>query len=330
MTTWTAKESGRLDKLVAEHITDFSRSQLQKLIEQGFVRVENEVVTLTKHSVKSGANLSFTPPNPDPLFPKSEEIPLEILYEDDAILVINKPVDMVVHPNNFHESGTLVQAILAIRPEISRALYDKDSEVSRLRPGIVHRLDKDTSGVMVIAKTSDALQHLAQQFHAHSTQKEYRAVLYGSLTANQTVTAPIQRKGSSDKNRMGASHDPEEGRTAISHFSPLSVMAPYAAWPQETVTLAKITIETGRTHQIRVHSKFIGHPVLGDALYGNKPSIHLSKKLGISHQLLHAYSLTITHPTSGKSCTFQAPLPESFQVITNLSHDVQTHPVQLG
>jgi 23S rRNA pseudouridine1911/1915/1917 synthase len=312
MSTWKSEQEGRLDSYLAQVVPSFSRSKLQKFIEEGKAKVNGSVVAVSKFSIKPGDEITFDTPAADPLFPLPEKGEVPIIFEDDVLIVVNKPVGMVVHPNSFQEHGTLVQALLTTHPEIAHALYDAENPVSRLRPGIVHRLDKETSGVMVVAKTSEALQILAQQFHNHTTKKIYETILYGALKEEQTVDAPIRRKGGGNKNRMGASHNPEEGRAARTHFTPVKIWSPYASWPQEEVTHARCSIETGRTHQIRVHAKFIGHPVLGDELYGNKPSRRLSEKLGITHQVLHAASLTFVHPHTGKEMTFEAPLPALF------------------
>ena len=319
MSTWTTNTTGRLDVVLASHLPDYSRSKLQKYIEAGQVLVNQKVIVSPKQIIVEGDILVFQEPKGDPLYPLSEDISLTILFEDDDILAINKPVGMVVHPNDFHSSGTLVQAILHIRPDIEKAVYDAENPVSRLRPGIVHRLDKDTSGVILVAKTGSALANLAEQFQNHSVKKEYATLLYGQLTRKQTVDAPLQRKGGGDKNRMGASHDPEQGRAAITHLNPIKSWAPYASWPHEYMTYARVHIETGRTHQIRVHAKFIGHPVMGDSLYGNKPSQRLSEKLGMTHQMLHAASITFTHPTSGIIQTVEAPLTENFSNLLSLT-----------
>lgn len=312
MSTWNANEPGRLDVLVAQQEGSYSRVKIQRLIEEGNVTLNNQVCLSPKHGVKAGDVIAFTPPPAEPTQLEAHAIDLDILFEDEHLLVINKPAGMIVHPNSFYEQKTLVQAVLALYPEVARAVYDPENEISRLRPGIVHRLDKDTSGVIVVAKTEAALKNLAEQFHNHTTEKTYTAILYGTLTEKKTIDAPIRRKGGGDKNRMGASHDPEEGRAAVSHIKPIKSWTPSTKWPQETVTLVEVVIETGRTHQIRVHSKFIGYPVMGDTLYGNKPSIRLSEKLGITRQLLHATTLAFTHPITGERLRFTAPLPQDF------------------
>lgn len=297
-------EGERLDKFLAGHLPHFSRSRIQRLIEEGHVSVHSEQVTSPKYVLKEREEVRFAEPEPDPDFPAAENHPLEIIFEDEHLMVVNKPAGMVTHPNTFHDQGTLVQAILGMRPEVATAIYDPSNAVSRLRPGIVHRLDRDTSGLIIVAKTRPALLNLAEQFHKRTVTKTYETILYGRLGEERTVNAPIHRKGGSSSSIMVASHDPGQGRTAITHFKPVQTWAPYQKWPEEVVTRVEARIETGRTHQIRVHAKFIGHPVLGDQLYGNKPSQKLSEKLGLEAQLLRAVAISFHHPVTGKVMGF--------------------------
>jgi 23S rRNA pseudouridine1911/1915/1917 synthase len=301
------QQAGRLDRLIADELSSFSRSKIQRLIEAGHASVNGQVISSPSFVVVPGQTVLFTEPEPEPDFPTPEGRSLTILHEDDDILIIDKPVGMVTHPNSFQESGTLVQAVLALRPQVAEAVYDAGNTVSRLRPGIVHRLDRDTSGLIVVAKNRPALLELAEQFHQRTIEKEYLTAVYGVMREPRTVNAPIQRKGGGSSNLMVASHDPGQGRSAVTHFTPLHSFAPYEKWPDEQVTLVRASIETGRTHQIRVHAKFIGHPVMGDQLYGNKPSMKLSQRLGLETQELRAIRLVITHPTTGERLTFTAP-----------------------
>ncbi|HSI20253.1 MAG TPA: RluA family pseudouridine synthase [Verrucomicrobiae bacterium] len=300
---FTVEEGTRLDVFITSKLPQYSRSKIQRLIEAGHATVNGNVTAASKHVLLVGQTVGFTEPEPDPEFPPAETGTLSIVYEDDALMVIDKPAGMVVHPNTFNDTGTLVQLLLTLRPEIKGALYDPESTVSRLRPGIVHRLDKDTSGLMVVAKTRPVMLALSEQFHKRTVSKEYETLLYGEMKEPRTVEAPIHRK-SGTTNTMVASHEGGQGRSATTHFTPVEVWAPYPKWPTELATKVRVKIETGRTHQIRVHAKFIGHPVLGDHLYANRPSEKLSERMGLTHQQLKAVHLAFTHPVTGKPCSF--------------------------
>ncbi|CAN5171952.1 RluA family pseudouridine synthase [soil metagenome] len=301
----------RLDVFLTGEFPEFSRSKIQKAIEQTGAVVNETLTHLAKLIVQEGDTISFELPVTRDLQPT--DVAFDTIFEDDAILVINKPVGLIVHPTTLDGPVTLVHALLKRYPAIADAIYDEASDISHLRPGIVHRLDKDTSGVLVVAKTKQALTELARQFHEHETSKRYQVVLYGNLREVTTVDAPIHRKGGGRKNLMGASHTRGAGRDAESTFTPITVSSPYVKWPEEKVTLCSVAITTGRTHQIRVHAKFMGYPVLGDTLYTNKPALKLTTKLAVARQLLHAAELTITHPTTGEKMTFTAPLPVDMQ-----------------
>jgi 23S rRNA pseudouridine1911/1915/1917 synthase len=301
----------RLDVFLAHQFTEYSRSAIQKAIEKHGAVVNEKLITISKHHLTEGDTVSFILPQTTSLEPVA--LPLDILFEDESILVINKPVGLIVHPTTTEGPTTLVHALLHHYPDIAAVVYEEGNPVSMLRPGIVHRLDKDTSGVLVVAKTKEALTKLAEQFQQHQTSKEYQVVLYGTLTSVRKVDAPIHRKGGGRQNLMGASHTRGKGREAESIFTPVKISTPYPAWPKDTVTLCKVAITTGRTHQIRVHAKFIGYPVLGDSLYTNKPAQKLASKLGTPRQLLHAASLTFTHPETQEVLTFRAPLPKDMQ-----------------
>lgn len=304
---FTVEEEGRLDLFLVGRLPQYSRSKIQVLIEDGHTTVEDELIMDPNYQVKVGQTVRFVEPEPDPDFPTPEPGEVKVVYEDDALMVIDKPSGLVVHPNTFQDHNTLVQRLLFLIPQIRESLYDPESPVSRLRPGIVHRLDKDTSGLMVVAKTRPAMLALAEQFQNRNVHKEYETLLYGRLSEPQTVAAPIHRKGSHSSNLMVASHDPGQGRAAVTHFTPLETYAPYEKWPEELATNVRVSIETGRTHQIRVHAKFIGHPVLGDQQYGNKPSEKLSQKLGLESQVLRAVNLEFKHPLTGKAMRFELP-----------------------
>lgn len=232
----------------------------------------------------------------------AEDIPLNVLYEDESILVIDKPAGLVVHPGAGNWSGTLVNALIHRYGEAFSTCTDDGSEEDILRPGIVHRLDKDTSGVMVIAKTGQAHRALAAQFAAHSNEKVYVAVVKGRFTrAEGTVDANIVRNPDSRKTFM-TTDDSSRGRNAVTHYRVIRQTDSYA--------FVRVRIETGRTHQIRVHMKSIGHPVLGDVIY-SRPDTRFPD-CGLC---LHAMSLTVDHPVTGERLTFRSRLPERMRVV---------------
>jgi 23S rRNA pseudouridine1911/1915/1917 synthase len=301
--TFTVDEGGlRLDAYLATQISELSRSQIQKLIILGQVTVNAEICK-PRHILKETDALIVHIPDPKQGL-TAEDHSLDILFEDDEILVINKPAGMVVHPQLAEEQGTLVHALLHYYPALRDVVYDPEQLLSTLRPGIVHRLDKDTSGVIIVAKTIPTLHALSEQFRNHTTHKTYTALVFGQVPEATTVHNWIVRKAARE-NMMGVSKMNGVGREAITHFTPEELFT--------NATLLGCRIETGRTHQIRVHCKYTGHPVLGDTLYANKSSEKLSEKLGITRQMLHATSLTILHPTSGKAMTFTAPLPSDME-----------------
>jgi 23S rRNA pseudouridine1911/1915/1917 synthase len=300
----------RLDRFLVEQNKEQSRGYFQKLIAQSFVLLNDKTVTKPSILVKTGEIIRVVGEIADQALPLAEKSALDIVYEDEDILVINKSADITVHPTANRSTGTLVNSLLYHSISIADAVYDVHSLVSKLRPGIVHRLDKDTSGIMVVAKTKEALMNLANQFREHTVTKKYSALLYGKVTEPTTIEMNIRRKPSS-RNMMSVSTKPEEGRSAITHITPQKEYN----WrvTEEDVTLVECEIETGRTHQIRVHCKYFGHPVVGDPVYSNKPAKKFSETLGVQRQMLHAHSLTIKHPRTGEECTFVAPLPADFE-----------------
>lgn len=299
---------GRLDAFIASQETDISRSSIQNLIKEGNVTVNAKTIVKTSYTVQDGDDVQVAFPEKNHKT-SSQDIPLEILYEDDQLLVINKPAGIIVHPNDEDERDTLVNALLHHYPEIQNAVYDPESPVSLLRPGIVHRLDKETSGALLVAKNSETLRALSTQFQEHTVRKEYLALLYGTVSKEETVQTTMRRKPS-QRNMMGVSKN-GEGREAITHLIPEA----YFQFRKQSLTLTRCRIETGRTHQIRVHAKFRGHPVLGDSLYTNKLAQEMSKFLGATRQLLHAETLEFTQPTTGKRIIVSAPLPVDFATI---------------
>ena len=286
-------DSGRLDKVLAGRLTQFSRSKLQRWISNGLVLVNGQQVA-DKYKVKIGDQVVVTPEGPHPIDLKPEDIPLDIVYEDDDVLVVNKPQGMVVHPAPGHPDHTLVNALMYHSP-----LSTINGE---FRPGIVHRIDKDTSGLLMVAKNDRAHQSLAAQLKAKTTKREYIALVHGRIKEEKgTIDAPLGRSRKDRKKQAIVAN----GRHAVTHFKVLECYRNY--------TLIKCRLETGRTHQIRVHLASIGHPLAGDPLYGPR------KTLPGSGQYLHARLLGFVHPTTGKEMVFTAPLPAYFQqMIANL------------
>lgn len=287
----TAKNN-RLDVWLSQEISDLSRSRLQSLIEKGHVTINEKICQSKKEIVKKGDRVSVTIPEAEPLDLKPEEIPLDILYEDQYLIIINKPAGLVVHPAPGHYSGTLVNALLAHCPL---------AEIGGVqRPGIVHRLDKDTSGAIVIAKTDIAHQNLQTQLKAKTARREYLGIVYGSpKTETGTINLPIGRHPV-DRKKMAIIPEEKSGRIAITHWQIKERLGNY--------TLIHYQLETGRTHQIRVHSTHIGHPLVGDPVY----SSHHSLGVKLPGQALHAWKLTLQHPITGDIINAIAPLPEKF------------------
>ena len=279
--------TGRIDKELAHHLTDISRSQLQKWIEDGNVTVNGEKVK-PKYKLVVGDRVVVQPKKPQKIDLEPENIPLDIVYEDDDVIVVNKPQGMVVHPAPGHPNHTLVNALLYHSP-----LSTINGE---FRPGIVHRIDKDTSGLLMIAKNDLAHRSLAAQLKAKTNEREYVALVHGVIKEERgTIDAPLGRSKKERKKQAVV----EDGRHAVTHFKVLERFQHY--------TLVSCRLETGRTHQIRVHMKYIGHPLAGDPLYGPR------KTLPGNGQYLHARLLGFKHPRTGKQMTFTSPLPEYFQ-----------------
>ena len=279
--------TGRIDKELAHHLADISRSQLQKWIEDGNVTVNGEKVK-PKYKLAVGDRVVVQPEKPQKIDLEPENIPLDIVYEDDDVIVVNKPQGIVVHPAPGHPNHTLVNALLYHSP-----LSTINGE---FRPGIVHRIDKDTSGLLMIAKNDLAHRSLAAQLKAKTNEREYVALVHGVIKEERgTIDAPLGRSKKDRKKQAVV----EDGRHAVTHFKVLERFQHY--------TLVSCRLETGRTHQIRVHMKYIGHPLAGDPLYGPR------KTLPGNGQYLHARLLGFKHPRTGKQMTFTSPLPEYFQ-----------------
>lgn len=277
----------RLDVQLAE-ATGLTRSRVASLMAEGLCTVDGVCQAKAGAKPRAGQTVCLTVPAPRPAAPQPEDIPLTILYEDDDLAVVVKPSGMVVHPAAGNEDGTLVNALLHHLSHLSGV-------GGELRPGIVHRLDKDTSGLLLVAKTDAAQLSLSAQLQARQMEKHYRALVEGVMKEDAgRIDAPIAR---SRRDRKKMDVDPA-GREAVTEWTALA--------RGRGCTLLDVHILTGRTHQIRVHMRHIGHPVCGDPIYG------LLRGARVSRLMLHAYSLAFTHPTTGERLTFTAPLPEAF------------------
>lgn len=282
----------RLDKLISEQLPELTRSAVQHLIQDGCVTIAGKPVKKNTRA-SAGDVITVELPEPREVEIEPENIPLDIVYEDEDIIVVNKPKGMVVHPAPGNWSGTLVNALMY---HCGDSLSGINGEI---RPGIVHRIDKDTSGLLVVAKNDRAHQSLAEQIKVHSAGRRYFAVVYGTPREQKgTVNAPIARHPIARKKMAVLAG----GREAITHYE---VLEQYAGYSYLTFLL-----ETGRTHQIRVHMAHIGHPIIGDPLYGPAKD-----KWKLQGQCLHAGELTLTHPATGERMTFQAPLPAYFTTV---------------
>ncbi len=295
---FTASEAGtRIDRLISDEI-GLTRSAVQKLIEDGLVKVNGEKVSKSS-KVQAGDEVSVLIPAPKALDVEAEDIALDIPYEDDDLLVVNKPKTMVVHPAPGNYSGTLVNALM---------YHCKDSLSGIngvLRPGIVHRIDKDTSGLLIVAKNDFTHVKLAEQIKEHSVKREYSAVVYGRLNEHEgTINAPIGRSPK-DRKKMAVQVSPS-AKEAITHFA---VQTEYSGLNIYNNTFSEIIarLETGRTHQIRVHMAYVGHPVAGDAVYGPKKAI-----TSLGGQCLHAGLIGFIHPRTEEYMEIKAKKPDYF------------------
>ena len=279
----------RIDKFLDGRIESLSRSYIQKLIKEKKILV-NQLPVKANYKLTTGDTIILQIPDPEPLDIQPENIPLDILYEDDDILVVNKPKGMVVHPANGNPDGTLVNAIMAICKDSLSGIGGE------IRPGIVHRLDKDTSGLLIVAKNDKAHVNMSEQIKNHEVKKTYIALVRGVVKENQaTIDMPIGRSNS-DRKKMAVT---KTGKNAVTHIKVLKRYDKY--------TLLEVNIETGRTHQIRVHLSYIGYPIIGDCVYSNGRN-----EFGVVGQCLHAKCLEFKHPITGKSMKLEAELPEYF------------------
>ncbi|EOZ1612283.1 RluA family pseudouridine synthase [Streptococcus pyogenes] len=282
----------RLDKALAD-LSPLSRGQANDQIKQGLVLVNGQQKK-AKYTVQAGDVICFELPKEEVLEYQAQNIPLDIIYEDDALAIINKPQGMVVHPSAGHPSGTMVNALMY-------HIKDLSSINGVVRPGIVHRIDKDTSGLLMVAKTDAAHQALAEELKAKKSLRKYLAIVHGNLPNDRgMIEAPIGRNEKDRKKQAVTA----KGKEAVTRFTVLERFGDYS--------LVELQLETGRTHQIRVHMAYIGHPVAGDPLYGPR------KTLSGHGQFLHAKTLGLTHPMTGKEMIFTVEAPEIFQKVLKL------------
>lgn len=291
----TAEEDGlRLDQYIAGRCMDLSRSYIQKLIKESRVTINKNIQTKTKTAVQESDIVNVSLPDPKELEIKPQDIPLDILYEDNDVLVVNKAKGMVVHPAPGHYEDTLVNAVLY-------HCRDNLSGINGvLRPGIVHRIDKDTTGALIVCKNDKAHQKIADQLRAHTITRSYRAIVYNNFSEDEgMINAPIGRHPTNRKKRMVTEKNSKE---AITHYKVLDHL-------NHKFNYIECRLETGRTHQIRVHMSHIGHPLLGDEVYGPVNS----KFKNLQGQTLHAATLGFIHPTTEEYMEFSAPLPDYFE-----------------
>ena len=293
-------EGERLDRFLAGEVPGVSRSQVQRLIEEGAVQVPRVKVAKANVVLRAGDVVEVSIPEAAPALPAAQDLPLDILHDDDDVVVVNKPAGMVVHPAAGNPDGTLVNALL-------HHVKDLSGIGGETRPGIVHRLDKGTSGVMVIAKNDAAHRELSRQFHDREVEKEYVALVWGLVQQRKRIDASI---GRDPKNRQKMSTRATRSREASTRVT----------WARDLkgLTLIRVSIATGRTHQIRVHLSAIGHPVVGDALYGGvhrRVPGQFRAVQRLTRPFLHAERLTFTHPRTGERLRFLAPLPADLEAV---------------
>ena len=289
------EQGKRLDVYIVSKDSDVTRTSAQRQIEQGNVTINGKRTTKVSYKVSDGDEIEIEEKEPVEIELKAQDIPVDIVYEDNDIIVVNKPKGMVVHPANGNPDGTLVNAIMAICKDSLSGIGGE------IRPGIVHRLDKDTSGLLIVAKNDMAHVNMSEQIKRHEVKKTYIALVRGVVKENEaTIDMPIGRSNS-DRKKMAVT---KNGKNAVTHIKVLKRYDKY--------TLLEVNIETGRTHQIRVHLAHIGYPVIGDYIYSNGKN-----EFGIVGQCLHAKSLEFKHPITGEDMKLEAPLPAYFKNVIN-------------
>ena len=294
MKTYKVEEIGRLDKVVSNLVQNISREAIQRMVKTGKILV-NGKQEKASYKTTVGDVITLEEEIPEEIELKPQEMPLDIIYEDEDMLVINKEKGIVVHPGNGNPDGTLANAVMA------KCKGSLSGIGGKIRPGIVHRIDKDTSGLIIVAKNDTAHLNLSKQIQDRKVKKTYIALVRGVIKENEaTINMPIGRS-SKDRKKMAVTKD---GKEAITHFK---VLKRYNGF-----TLLEVKIETGRTHQIRVHLSEIGYPIVGDEVYSNGKN-----PFGVKGQMLHAEKLELKHPRTGKDLTFEAPVPKYFEDIIN-------------
>ncbi len=297
------EKNNRIDSFLANQKEGLSRVAVQRLIEQEKILV-NGKKTKPSYKIQEKDEITVEEEKPKEIELKAQDIPVEIIYEDTDIIVVNKPKGMVVHPANGNPDGTLVNAIMAICKDSLSGIGGE------IRPGIVHRIDKDTSGILMIAKNDKAHINLSEQIKNHEVQKTYIAMVRGMVKENEaTINMPIGRS-TRDRKKMAVT---QNGKQAITHFKVIK------RFPSHNCTLLEVKIETGRTHQIRVHLSQIGYPIIGDSVYSNGKN-----EWGIQGQCLHAKSLQFKHPSTGEEIFLEAELPAYFQAMILEMEDMGT------
>lgn len=306
----------RVDVFLSEMLLEHSRSYYQKLLGEGLVLV-NGIVIKANHKLKVGETVVIEVPEPIALELPAENIPLDIIYEDEQLIVINKPQGMVVHPAHGNYTNTLVNALLyhcGTLSTLNEEYFEKDESIDEettgkggfqgingvLRPGIVHRIDKDTSGILVVAKTNEAHMRLSEQLKDHSMTRVYTALVEGRVKQESGTVDTLLGRAKTDRKKMAVVN--YGGKRAITHYKVIELFEHY--------TLVEATLETGRTHQIRVHMAHIGHPLVGDPVYGFK-----KQRFNLNGQLLHAKTLGFIHPVTNEYMEFEAPLPRHFKKV---------------
>lgn len=288
------EENNRLDKLITTIDNTISRTAVKRLIEAGKIKI-NSKIEKPSYEVKIGDVIEIEDEIPKESHLVAQDIPIDVIYEDNDILVVNKPKGMVVHPGNGNPDGTLANAVMGLCGDTLSGIGGE------IRPGIIHRLDKDTSGIIVVAKNDRAHIDISNQIKNRQTTKKYIALVRGQIKEDEaTINMPIGRS-TKDRKKMAVRKD---GKEAITHFKVLKRYDDY--------TLLELKIDTGRTHQIRVHMAEIGHPVVGDYIYSNGKN-----PFGVTGQMLHSKKIEFIHPTTKKRIEFEAPLPEYFQEVLN-------------